>query len=365
MFDIKAFFAAVFFVNLNNRFSFNFYREQPYLNSYQYSNYYQQTSQQFAASSSYEASNYTIDKLHLTESHLQNLRQVVQKLQPQSLLPNQSEIKSVPPPPLSPPPLPPQPPPPPLPPSTEKPAAETKTPGNAKKISPTQQQARKGSEQKMLPNWRCERNKEGRVYYYNTKTKLSQWHFPKAEHSSATSLPTAGTASGAALRSLSSKQLTQKNEAEDKTKVMSTLGSEAFDDEVSLAVSTTSSVDAKDPAANSITSDASTSETFRFLKEQFRDMLSKLVVRILQPYLKECKLGHVANVEDFKYLARKFTHTILDKEMSRSTRLDFVPSVAEDKRVRVKAEEFIKRYMSKFGAEYSRKADEANNPSTS
>jgi hypothetical protein len=31
-------------------------------------------------------------------------------------------------------------------------------------------------------------------------------------------------------------------------------------------------------------------------------MLSKLVIKLLQPYLrKECPIGHVASVDDFKY----------------------------------------------------------------
>jgi hypothetical protein len=92
-------------------------------------------------------------------------------------------------------------------------------------------------------------------------------------------------------------------------------------------------------------------------------MLSKLVIKLLQPYLrKECPIGHVASVDDFKYLARKFTHIILDKEMSRSTRLDALPNSADKKRIHAKVDEFIKRYMSKFGVEYSRKLDELNNP---
>jgi histone-lysine N-methyltransferase SETD2 len=117
-----------------------------------------------------------------------------------------------------------------------------------------------------------------------------------------------------------------------------------------------------------ISSDSNATEAFKIIKDQFRDMLSKLIIKLLQPYMRrECTVGRLSNVDDFKFLARKFTHTILDKEMSRSTRLDALPNSADKRRIHAKADEFIRKYLGKFGAEYSRKLDElnSNNNSTS
>lgn len=36
----------------------------------------------------------------------------------------------------------------------------------------------------------------------------------------------------------------------------------------------------------------------------------------------DCRIGRIGNVDDFKHLARKFTHTILDKELTRTSKLD-------------------------------------------
>ncbi|CAH3134283.1 unnamed protein product [Pocillopora meandrina] len=54
---------------------------------------------------------------------------------------------------------------------------------------------------------------------------------------------------------------------------------------------------------------------FRF--RYFSPQLSNVVVNCLNPFFKvDCKSGRILNTDDFKYLARKLTHGILNKEMS-------------------------------------------------
>ena len=91
-------------------------------------------------------------------------------------------------------------------------------------------------------------------------------------------------------------------------------------------------------------------------KDQFRDKISKLVVNLLKPYLSEkCLVGHIKNNEDFKYLARKFTHTIIEKEMERATSLK---ELDLDNRVKIKSHEYVVNYMAKFNISgYFRKQD--------
>jgi histone-lysine N-methyltransferase SETD2 len=79
---------------------------------------------------------------------------------------------------------------------------------------------------------------------------------------------------------------------------------------------------------------------------------------VLQPFLKEdCKLGHIQNTDDFKHLARKFTHMIMEKEMSRATKIE---ELDLNKRIKMKTQEFITRYMQRFNGNYSRKTDDQN-----
>jgi len=138
---------------------------------------------------------------------------------------------------------------------------------------------------------------KGLTYYYNIKTQKSQWNFPTSEI------------------------LVASNSAKSEVLV-----------------------------AND------SSESLKVYKDQFRDKLSKLVVNLLKPYLGEnCKVGRIKNIEDFKHLARKFTHTIIEKEMSKTSKLE---ELELDKRVKMKSAEYVKNYMAKFNISgYSRKQD--------
>ncbi len=204
---------------------------------------------------------------------------------------------------------PPPPPPPPLPPS-----AKTKQTGDERVTETLKLSSIKSKPKKKLKlplNWKCARNNKGRLYFFNRITKHSQWHFPKS------------------------------------------------------AVKTAKHVKPKKPEP--VQPDISTnepdplSEDYKKYKDLLRENISKLIVKLLQPYMKiDCKVGRITNTDDFKHLARKFTHTILEKELLRHTNPDDVNDA--NKRVIIKTKEYLKKYMMKFKGEYSRKIDDNQKP---
>lgn len=167
---------------------------------------------------------------------------------------------------------------------------------------------------KLPPNWKHSRNSEGRIYYYNKLTKKSQWHFPCAE-----------------------------DQKED----------------LKQSITSPPCVPQLEPSTTSADMESSTTTTIvgKKLRESLREQLSKLVIKLLQPYMKDdCKFGHVTNNDDFKHLARKFTHSILEKELGRMTAAES-EEVELTKRVKIKAHEYINKYMFKFKGDYTRKTD--------
>lgn len=90
----------------------------------------------------------------------------------------------------------------------------------------------------------------------------------------------------------------------------------------------------------------------RALKEQFRADISRLVVQLLNPYCKpDCKVGRIASKDDFKFLARKLTFIVLEKELQQKkscAALEYSPSV------RAKTEAFVRSYMKKIGPKFMR-----------
>ena len=72
---------------------------------------------------------------------------------------------------------------------------------------------------------------------------------------------------------------------------------------------------------------------------------------LLNPYHKaDCKSARITSTDDFKYLARKLTHGIVEKELQRKSESELELSDS----VRFKTQEFVKNYMKKFGKEYTR-----------
>ncbi len=187
---------------------------------------------------------------------------------------------------------------------------------------------------KLPPNWKCKKNKRGKIYYLNVKTKKSQWHFPRSKPAVNNQKPSIIEPDESLLiTSTTNEPLIASNDKKE----------EKIDD-----LSSSSS-------SFAISTNESSSNTFKLYKDQFRDKLSKLIIKLLEYYLKEdCKYGHIRNTDDFKHLARKFTHTILEKELSRVTKLE---ELDLNKRVKIKTEEYINQYMNKFKNGYSRKND--------
>ncbi|EHB03263.1 Histone-lysine N-methyltransferase SETD2 [Heterocephalus glaber] len=65
------------------------------------------------------------------------------------------------------------------------------------------------------------------------------------------------------------------------------------------------------------TAEADTSsELAKKSKEVFRKEMSQFIVQCLNPYRKsDCKVGRITTTEDFKHLAQKLTHGVMNKEL--------------------------------------------------
>ena len=116
-------------------------------------------------------------------------------------------------------------------------------------------------------------------------------------------------------------------------------------------------------AVSSTTTHLIETDAFKIAKEDFRNKLSSFIVKLLQHYSTTSnggpKYGRIENKDDFKYLARKLTHTIMEKEMSRvaSTSNSCDELTLTDSK-KTKAHEYVTNYMKKFPQGYSRKSDE-------
>ncbi|KAF3425972.1 hypothetical protein E2986_11979 [Frieseomelitta varia] len=84
--------------------------------------------------------------------------------------------------------------------------------------------------------------------------------------------------------------------------------------------------------------------------------MANVMVHFLNPYRKnDCKQGRITNTEDFKHLARKLTHFVLAKELKHCKSVDELQC---NENVKHKAKDFVRKYMSKFGAVYQKSTDE-------
>ncbi|XP_017888798.1 probable histone-lysine N-methyltransferase CG1716 [Ceratina calcarata] len=94
----------------------------------------------------------------------------------------------------------------------------------------------------------------------------------------------------------------------------------------------------------------------RKIKDMFRINMANVMVHFLNPYRKnDCKQGRITNTEDFKHLARKLTHFVLAKELKHCKSVDELQC---NENVKHKAKDFVRKYMSKFGAVYQKGTDE-------
>ncbi|XP_010211103.1 PREDICTED: histone-lysine N-methyltransferase SETD2-like, partial [Tinamus guttatus] len=168
------------------------------------------------------------------------------------------------------------------------------------------------------PNWKTARDPEGKIYYYHVVTRQTQWDPPTWD----------SPGDDASLE----------HEAE------MDLGTPTYDENPMKS--------SKKPK----TAEADTSsELAKKSKEVFRKEMSQFIVQCLNPYRKpDCKVGRITTTEDFKHLARKLTHGVMNKELKYCKNPEDLEC---NENVKHKTKEYIKKYMQKFGVIYKPKED--------
>ncbi|KAJ7322072.1 hypothetical protein JRQ81_018359 [Phrynocephalus forsythii] len=167
------------------------------------------------------------------------------------------------------------------------------------------------------PNWKTARDPEGKIYYYHVATRQTQWDPPNWD--------------------------SPEDDASLEHEAEMDLGTPTMD---------AKPVSSKKP--KTVEADTS-SELAKKSKEVFRKEMSQFIVQCLNPYRKpDCKVGRITTTEDFKHLARKLTHGVMNKELKYCK----TPEDLEcNENVKHKTKEYIKKYMQKFGALYKPKED--------
>ncbi|XP_028986390.1 histone-lysine N-methyltransferase SETD2 isoform X2 [Betta splendens] len=166
------------------------------------------------------------------------------------------------------------------------------------------------------PNWKVARDPEGKIYYYHIVTRQTQWDPPTWDGSS-------------------------DNTSVDHESEMD-LGTPTYDENPSKFSTKTAEAD-------------TSSELAKRSKETFRKEMSQFIVQCLNPYRKpDCKSGRISNTEDFKHLARKLTHGVMNKELKACKNPEDLEC---NENVKHKTKEYIKKYMQRFGSVYRPKED--------
>ncbi|XP_075444214.1 histone-lysine N-methyltransferase SETD2 isoform X3 [Ascaphus truei] len=169
------------------------------------------------------------------------------------------------------------------------------------------------------PSWKTARDPEGKIYYYHVITRQTQWDPP--------SWDSPGDDMGS---------LEHESEMD--------LGTPTYDENPMK-----SSKKAKTAEADT------SSELAKKSKEVFRKEMSQFIVQCLNPYRKpDCKIGRINTTEDFKHLARKLTHGVMNKELKYCKNPEDLDC---NENVKHKTKEYIKKYMQKFGTIYKPKED--------
>ncbi|XP_017282030.1 histone-lysine N-methyltransferase SETD2 isoform X2 [Kryptolebias marmoratus] len=166
------------------------------------------------------------------------------------------------------------------------------------------------------PNWKVARDPEGKIYYYHVVTRQTQWDPPTWE----------GSGDGTSVDHESEMDL----------------GTPTYDENPSKFSTKTAEAD-------------TSSELAKKSKETFRKEMSQFIVQCLNPYRKpDCKSGRISNTEDFKHLARKLTHGVMNKELKACKNPEDLEC---NENVKHKTKEYIKKYMQRFGSVYRPKED--------
>ena len=90
-------------------------------------------------------------------------------------------------------------------------------------------------------------------------------------------------------------------------------------------------------------------------RDILRRNISQHVHATIKPYTKRtCKQGRIVSTDDIKYLVKKFTLAVLDKEIEKAKNDGIPLSPILTDRVRLKTEVYVKKYMNKMGPVFQR-----------
>ncbi|XP_075779098.1 histone-lysine N-methyltransferase SETD2 isoform X2 [Pelodiscus sinensis] len=210
------------------------------------------------------------------------------------------------------------------------------------------------------PNWKTARDPEGKIYYYHVITRQTQWDPPtwdspgddaSLEHEAEMDLGTPTYDENPMKDPLvcqdGSIEGTPNAYKRGQARVREQLAPEP-----PIATESEPAASSKKPK----TAEADTSsELAKKSKEVFRKEMSQFIVQCLNPYRKpDCKVGRITTTEDFKHLARKLTHGVMNKELKYCKNPEDLEC---NENVKHKTKEYIKKYMQKFGAVYKPKED--------
>lgn len=223
-------------------------------------------------------------------------------------------------------------------PPVSKPAEPTTTPvKQPERPKPPQEQPPlpKEEEPKLPPHWRTAKDSEGKTYFYHALTRETQWD-----------PPTADTVLEKKVETILSPVAKKKKREVKKSEDMMEIESPVKEAKKEVAVK-------KEPLTDRSfnSGKAGADESSKKALALFKNQLAKVVVSNLGKYNKvDCKVGRIMDSSDFKYLARKLTHGLTEKEMQRKAVEEL--SISDSLKQRVKL--YIHSYMEKFGPIYHR-----------
>ena len=221
-----------------------------------------------------------------------------------------------------------------------------------------------------LPNdWTRAYDSEGHVYYWHRGTRQRQWKRPSAStplirqrtSTSGQVRSNSSTVSAAKDRTMAqpgvgrprSREL-PKSDGESSAGPTRRLGESDHPRRIASQSTPGQSAVAHESESGSVAGSAERhagkSEAKRRF-DQFRTELSECVVQSLMPYRREdCRHGRIVSTEDFKHLARKLTHSIIDKYAGgvKKEQLEFSEAL------RGKTKETVKNFMKRYKGAYER-----------
>merc|ERR1712226_1296591 len=106
------------------------------------------------------------------------------------------------------------------------------------------------------------------------------------------------------------------------------------------------------PSTTTTAAADTSSEVSKKTKETFMKEVSKIIVKVLDPFRKaDATRSKITTIEDFKHLAKKLTEYIPLKELKHCPRLE---DLRFTESVKKKTAEFVRKYMLKFKDKYKR-----------